>query len=317
MSERNLLLKTENLSISYGDIPIVRNVNISLGYGEVLGIVGESGCGKSTLLRSLMVLNINNSVIRGQIDFDGRNLTGISKENLRLLRGSDISFISQNAYLSMDAAEKISHLFYETIRMHRSGIKKKQSNLKAQEWMERLLLKEPERILNSYPFELSGGMCQRVSIAVAMINNPKLILADEPTSALDVTAQSEVVRQMRLLRDNYQVSMVVVSHNFGVIAGLSDAIAVMYAGRIVEYGNAAELLVTPLHPYTKALLEAIPDMNGTISQGLPGTPPAFTRDMSGCPFADRCPKYKEICRKYEPEEQKIGISHRVWCFDVP
>lgn len=316
MSDLNNLLKVENLFVSYLKIPVVRGVSFKLGSGESLGIVGESGCGKSTMLRALMMLKSNDVSIDGSICFSGSEITELPEESLRQLRGGQISMIPQNAFLSMDSTKNISALFYETVKMHRPGIKKFQSNQEAIQIMEELLLDDPWRILKSYPFELSGGMCQRVAIAAAMINRPKLLLADEPTSALDVAAQRQVVHQLRMLKNKFQVSVIIISHNLGVVAGMSDFIAVMYGGKIVEYGRTQEILENALHPYTKALIEAVPDMNGHISKGIPGIPPEFKRNMIGCQFAKRCPDALQQCIDTEPDNVFESSSHKVRCWRV-
>ncbi len=309
-------LTVENLFVSYDDIPIVRDVSFTLGKGEFLGVVGESGCGKSTMLRSFLMLKNEKTSIKGSISLLGEDITQLPEENLRKLRGADISMIPQNAFLSMDSTKTISSLFYETVRMHRFGVKRAKTDEKALQLMEELLLDNPKRILQSYPFELSGGMCQRVSIAVAMINQPKLILGDELTSALDVITQLQVVKQLKMLKETFHVSLIVVSHNLGVVSQLSDSIAIMYGGTIVEYGKTAEIFENPLHPYTKALICAIPNMSGHISAGLPGIPPVFKKEMTGCSFAERCPVVMEQCKYREPQDRYVSASHRVRCLHI-
>ncbi len=313
MSEQTVLLNVEKLNIAQGGIPIVRDVSFVLYPGDALGVVGESGCGKTTMLRALMALKNDNTSYDGSINLLGDELTKLPEEKLRQLRGDAVAMVPQNAFLAMDATKTISSLFYETVRVHRRGIKRAESDTKAALLMEKLLLQDPERILRSYPFELSGGMCQRVMIAVSMINSPKLLLGDEPTSALDVSSQMQVVEQLKLLRDEFSVSMVIVSHNLGVIAQLTDKVAVMYAGRIVEYGLTREVLENPEHPYTRALIAAIPDISGEISEGLAGTPPVFTREMRGCPFAERCPEASPVCREAFPEAGMLSQTHIVYC----
>lgn len=316
MGELHNVLTVKNLSVSYDDVKIVRDVTFSLKKGEFLGIVGESGCGKTTMLRALMMLRKGNSSISGTVQFQNRELTELSEEELRRLRGADISMIPQNASISMDPTKTISALFYETIRMHGEKISRKESNRRAAEIMEALLLSHTDRILKSYPFELSGGMCQRVMIAAAMINNPQLMLGDEPTSALDVNSQLQVIKQLKMLKENFHISLVVISHNLGVISNISDQIAIMYGGRIVEYGPCDQVLKTPLHPYTKALIAAVPDADGNISKGLAGVPPIFEKDMRGCPFAERCSHCLESCRTELPGDTLVGEAHSVQCFRV-
>lgn len=307
------VLEVKNLYVSYDEIQIVRDINFRLNRGEFLGIVGESGCGKTTMLRALMALRKSGSSFSGSIRFMGRELNGLPEERLRQLRGSDISMIPQNASVAMDGTMTISSLFLETIRIHGRKVTRRESDAIASALMQSLLLEDTERILRSYPFELSGGMCQRVMIAVAMVNDPKLILGDEPTSALDVTSQLQVLKLLKRLRELSKVSLVMISHNLGAIAAISDTIAVMYGGRIVEYGPRDAVLNAPAHPYTRALIAAVPDTAGNISGGLPGTPPPFAKDMRGCPFAGRCPLGEERCKEETPKDRRVDESHRVQC----
>lgn len=306
------ILEVNNLFVYYGDIPVVRDVSFSLEEGRYLGIVGESGCGKTTLLRSLMALDTKGERLKGSIRFMGREMTAMDRKELRSVRGKDMAMIPQNAALSMDNTKTVSSLFYETARVHGTCRDKKSSDKRAAELMGSLMLEDTDRILRSYPFELSGGMCQRVAIAAAMVNGPKLLLGDEPTSALDVTSQLEVVKQLKSLK-SYGVSMVIISHNMGVVAALADDIAVMYGGRIVEYAGKEELLSRPAHPYTRALIDAVPDLSGNISRGIDGTPPSFTEDMTGCPFAKRCPRRTAGCDEFIFEYSTVSPGHRVGC----
>lgn len=313
MPGREQLLEVNHLHVLYGGVPIVQDACFTLAAGETLGMVGESGCGKSTMLRALMLLGKSGTDIHGEILFRGSNLRTLDAVALQELRGSHISIIFQNAYLSMDPVKTISSLFHETIRMHRGKTDKKQSDAEAAQLLEKLLLEEPQRILRSYPFELSGGMCQRVGIAVALINRPSLILADEPTSALDVISQAQILDELKMARDTFGTSLIVVTHNIGVVTQLADWVAVMYAGSIVEYGTKAQLLQGALHPYTQALLRARPDLDGNISEGLPGMPPDFSHMPEGCAFAARCPRAGEICHRISPGETSPGTHHRVRC----
>lgn len=308
------ILDVAHLYVSYEDVNIVRDISFSLKRGEFLGVVGESGCGKTTMLRALMALKRPGNTFGGNICFLGRDLIQMKPEELRRLRGSEISMIPQNASAAMNGTKTISSLFHETIQVHFGRISRGESDRRATDLMRSLLLEDTERILKSYPFELSGGMCQRVMIAAALINKPKLILGDEPTSALDVTSQLQVVNQLKLLKQVSEASMVMISHNLGVIAAISDTIAVMYGGRIVEYGTRDEVLFHSRHPYTKALIAAVPDRDGHISKGLPGTPPVFEKGMKGCPFAGRCEFCQDCCKEELPEDHWITATHRVQCF---
>ena len=276
--------------------------------------VGESGCGKSTLLRTLMMLMEENCQIdKGAVFFEETDLTKLSEKELRLLRGKDIVMIFQNAALASNPLHKIGHQFYETITSHSGKMSKKECYAKAEDILKKLKFKEPKRILNSYPFELSGGMNQRVALALAILMNPKLILADEPTSALDVTVQAQVIKQMRQLREAYRTAMLVVTHNMGVVAQLCDKVGVLYAGRIVEWGSVKDILEYPKHPYTQALISAIPEMNGEDPTGIPGSPKEFTKEEIGCDFAPRCTKAKENCACVVPEKVVLSDEHWALC----
>lgn len=313
MSKSNHIFEVKNLYVSYNNVQVVRDVSFTLNKGEILGIVGESGCGKTTLLRTLMMLKQKGLSVSGSIKFLDKELTQLSKEELRYIRGNKIAMIPQNAMASMNPIKKISSLFNETIKVHNGKISYKESDKKAITIMESFLLDNPQRILKSYPFELSGGMCQRVAIAAAMINNPMIILGDEPTSALDVKSQFKIVEQMQILKSKFNVSLVVISHNLGVISKISDKIAIMYGGRIVEYGRKDEIIKKSRHPYTKALIKAVPDVNGNTSKGLEGIPPVFTKNMKGCPFFQRCSEQDEMCLSILPQNISISQSHQVQC----
>ena len=302
------MLRVKKLCISYEGIPIVKDAEFEVKEKEIIGIVGESGCGKSTLLQSLLMLEKKAVIDSGEVIFRDRRLGDLSEEEIRCIRGNEIAVVFQNAALSMDPMKTIGNLFYETVRMH-SRITKKECEKRAKDLMKKVRLADVDRIWKSYPFELSGGMCQRIAIAAAMMNQPSLILADEPTSALDVTAQAQVVALMQYLREEFGTSMIVVSHNMGVIAQLADKIAVMYSGNIVEWGTAGEVLHSPGHPYTKALINAIPRMDGSIPKGIAGRPPEFSEKRTGCPFAPRCGKRTAVC---SGRPEKIFLSEEHW-----
>lgn len=309
-----ILLNVDSLHVSYSGIPTVKDICFSINTGEIVGLVGESGCGKSTLLRSIMLLMEENSFIeQGLIEFEGNDLTQLSEKELRLIRGKDIVMVFQNAALASNPLHKIGHQFYETINSHAGKTSKKECDVKAEKILNRLKFQDPKRILKSYPFELSGGMNQRVALAVAMLLNPKLILADEPTSALDVTVQAQVIKQMRELRDTHQTAMLVATHNMGVVAQLCDKVGVLYAGRIVEWGSVTDILQEPKHPYTKALISSIPEMNGEDPIGIPGAPKEFTKEDTGCGFAPRCTMARDTCFNITPEKVLISQEHWALC----
>ncbi|MDD5953471.1 MAG: ABC transporter ATP-binding protein [Oscillospiraceae bacterium] len=308
------LLQVNKLCVSYGKIPVVQDVSLHLKAGEIAGLVGESGCGKSTLLRALMMLNGDTAhVTGGSILFLGQDLVQMNEEALRQLRGDQISMIFQDCGEACDPVKTIGYQFWETMNSHGKKYSKRECNAQASDLLRQLRMPEPERILKSYPFELSGGMNQRVGIALAMINHPKLLLADEPTSALDVTVQMQVLRQLHDLRNTYQTAMLIVTHSMGVAAQLCDLIGVMYAGHLVEWGPCGDVLAHPAHPYTKALIGAIPQGDGQDLVGIPGRTPDFSQEMIGCPYGPRCPYAAEDCHREMPAEQTRPNGHWVRC----
>ena len=307
-----MLLEVEDLQAGYAQVPVVKGIRLSLREGEIAGIVGESGCGKSTFLRSLMVLDGRQNILGGSIRFAGTDLLSLSEEELRRIRGKDMVMIFQNAARASDPLKTIGHQFYETMRSHCGKVSKKECWQKAEAVLQQLHFPDPHRVLKSYSFELSGGMNQRAAIALALLLGPRLMLADEPTSALDVTAQAQVIKQMQALRETTRTAILLVTHNIGVVAQLCDQVGVMYAGRLVEWGTVREVLESPAHPYTQALLRSIPDMQGE-PEGIPGTPPDFTEEISGCAFAPRCPLACETCRTMLPETCMVSEGHWALC----
>jgi len=256
------LLQVNGLCAGYGGCDTVRNVSLDVARGEIFGIAGESGCGKSTLLKAIMELPASGVAInRGSVVFDGRNLSGLSPGEFRKIRGSEMCMVFQNASASMNPIRKIKKQAYETLRSHRKMCRCEAYDLIASVF-EKLGLSDFDRIMNSCPYELSGGMNQRVAIALAMVMEPKLILADEPTSALDVTTQAQVADELMLLREKFGTSVVIVSHNIGLISRMADTVAVMHDGQIAEMGAKEKVLKNPEHPYTKSLIEVVPRLKG-------------------------------------------------------
>lgn len=304
------LLTIENLNVSYDDKPILRGVDMEVRKGEIVGIVGESGCGKSTTIyATLGILGKGGKVTNGSIRYGDTELLTLPKEKMRRLRGPEISLVAQNPMMAFHPVRKIGAQLRDMVKCH-PGISYQEAEEKILEVMAKMNLNDGKRLLNSYTFELSGGMCQRVSIAMAMVLNPKLLLADEPTSALDVTVQKQVVEEMRRLSDEYGNSTMIVSHNMGVISHISDRVYVMLNGRVLEYGDKDAVIKNPLHPYTKNLIEAIPSMNKPAPKGIRIT--KLDRSFNGCPLASSCPHCNGGCQEW-PDATEAESGHFVHC----
>ena len=306
------ILNLKNLSVSYGDINILKDIDLSLKKGEILGIVGESGSGKSTLIKSVMGILDENASIDGEINFEGKDLASLSLKDYRKIKGKEISMIFQNPTEYFNPTRKISKQFIETIRSH-NDISKQEIQKKSINTFKFLGLQDGKKIWNSYPFELSGGMNQRVAIALSIMLEPKILLADEPTSALDVTVQAQVVKELLKLRQKLNTSIILVTHNIGVASYMSDNIGVMYGGRIIEYGESEELINNPKHPYTKMLINSVPVINGNIPNGIEGSLPNFQEIKEGCVFLDRCKYASRECKIKVPSAKYWGKSHWSSC----
>lgn len=306
------ILNLKNLSVSYGDINILKDIDLSLKKGEILGIVGESGSGKSTLIKSIMGILDENASIDGEINFEGKDLASLSLKDYRKIKGKEISMIFQNPTEYFNPTRKISKQFIETIRSH-NDISKQEIQKKSINTFKFLGLQDGKKIWNSYPFELSGGMNQRVAIALSIMLEPKILLADEPTSALDVTVQVQVVKELLKLRQKLNTSIILVTHNIGVASYMAHNIGVMYGGRIIEYGESEELINNPKHPYTKMLINSVPVINGNIPNGIEGSLPNFQDIKEGCVFLDRCKYASRECKIKVPSAKYWGKSHWSSC----
>ena len=308
------ILDVKQLDVSYNGTQILKDLTVDLNSGEILGIVGESGSGKSRLIKAIIgLLGDNGQIDHGHMEFDGIDLIRIKGEELRKLRGTRLGMVFQHPGMSFNPIRKIGTQFFEALKAHEK-FEKEEARERILEILRQLRLEDGERVLNSYPFELSGGMNQRVAIALAMLLNPELLLADEPTSALDVTVQAQVVRQMMDLRDKFGTTIIIVTHNMGVVSYMVDKVAVMYAGHLVEYGPKVEVMKHPQHPYTKALIAAIPQIEGGEMTGIPGKPPVFGEKYLGCPFAPRCPSACPECSQEMTLTRKYyNDSHWTLC----
>lgn len=300
-----MLLEIENLKTIYrikeGEIKAVDGVSLQLEKGQNLGLIGESGCGKSTIVKSILrILERNGQVIEGKIKFENEDLVKLDEKHFRRNLWDKIALIPQSSMNSLNPVYEISSQIFEAIKLHRKDVKKKQYLSKMREYFSLMGL-NPNRI-NQYPHQFSGGMAQRVVIAMAMILNPVLIIADEPTTALDVIMQDQILKNFLELRQKFDNSLLLVTHDISIVAEVCDHVAVMYAGKIVEYGSVRKIFNKPLHPYTMGLINAFPDIqtSNKLLVSIPGTPPNLISPLSGCRFADRCPFRVELCEE-EPD----------------
>jgi oligopeptide/dipeptide ABC transporter ATP-binding protein len=297
-----------NFSSSDADVHALRGVSFDLRPHEVLGIVGESGSGKSVTGLAILGLLAKNAVVSGSVSMKGTELLGMNDKGLRQYRGDRIAMIFQDPLTSLNPVYSVGWQIDEALRAHRS-LSKDEARRESIRLLEVVGIPQAGNRIDNYPHEFSGGMRQRVVIAIAMANNPDVIIADEPTTALDVTVQAQVLDALERALAQSKSSMILITHDLGVIAGLADRVAVMYAGRIVEIGTAEEVFYQPSMPYTHGLLGAVPRVDNEGAERLhqiPGAPPSMTSLSSGCPFAPRCPLRQSRCLQEEPELRLIG-----------
>lgn len=300
MSEYLVDIQHERLSFftPAGEVKALNDVSIHLNDGEVLGIVGESGSGKSVTAYSLMGLTaFPGKLVGGTIDFNGHRINDLSEKEFRKIRGNEVSIIFQDPMTSLNPVYTIGNQIMEVILLH-TDKNKEQARARAKELLELVGINEPEKRLKQYPHELSGGMRQRVMIAIALACEPKLLIADEPTTALDVTIQAQILELMMELKEKLGMAIIMITHDLGVVASMCDRIAVMYAGRIVEYGTTDDIFYNPKHEYTKGLLKSIPRLDAKEHERLvpiEGTPIDLLNPPAGCPFAPRCSNCMKIC----------------------
>ena len=312
------ILELKNLNVSFKIeeelFKAVNNVSFSLEKGQVLGIVGESGCGKSVTAMSILKLLPSNAVIEsGEILFNGKNLLEFSNREMQHLRGSKIALIPQDPLTSLNPLYTVGDQIMETIKHHRK-IDTKEAREIAIKALQDVKIPEAESRMNEYPHQFSGGMSQRVLIAMALCCNPEIIIADEPTTALDVTVQAQILDLIKELQKKRNTSLIFITHDLGVIAEFCDYVAVMYAGQIVEYADVKELFSNPLHPYTKGLFESLPTKDKEELKVIKGQPPSITEYIPGCTFHPRCPFKMENCDKDEPQKVDKENGHYVSCY---
>ncbi|HUI71699.1 MAG TPA: ABC transporter ATP-binding protein [Spirochaetia bacterium] len=313
------ILRVNDISIQYpisiGVVRAVEGVSFTLADGEALGLVGESGCGKSTLGLSLLkLLRPPGRVTTGEILYRGTDVLGLDRRSLLSLRGRSISMIFQNPLTSLNPLFTVERHFLETIHFHDPSMPRAQALSGVEKMLATLGIER--RRLREYPHQLSGGMRQRIMIGLALIMNPDILIADEPTTSLDVIVEAGFTELLTTLRRVYKLSIILITHNLGLVAEIADRIAVMYAGKIMEIGRAEDIFARPLHPYTQGLINCVPNVQ--IEQKelvtMPGSPPDLVSPPTGCRFAPRCPKVMPVCRERQPELREHAEKHMAACW---
>lgn len=316
------LLEVKNLQVSFqtffGEVEAVRGISFNVEKGKTLAIVGESGCGKSVTAGSIMKLLPQPPVLYkgGEIIFEGENLLTKTEKQMNEYRGNKIAMIFQDPMTSLNPTMKIGKQIVEGLRRH-TGMSTDEANKKAIEMLELVAVPHADKRVHQYPHEFSGGMRQRVMIALAMSCNPSLLIADEPTTALDVTVQAQILDLMKGIQDKLGMSIILITHDLGIVADKADDVVVMYAGQIVEQGKTNDIFYNPKHPYTKNLLASVPrpDMKkGEPLYSIQGTPPDLYKPPMGCGFFDRCSEAMIVCEKNMPEFYEHGSGHFSRCF---
>ncbi len=319
--QKEPMLQVRDLAISFfnktGETQAVRGISYDLSKGEVLGIVGESGSGKSVSTHGILRLTPDSGRVKsGEIIFEGQDLLKLSRKELQKIRGDRISMIFQDPMTALDPLFTVEYQLNESLKKH-TNLNKEQRRARMLELLPLVGINEPERRLEQYPHELSGGMRQRIMIAMALSCNPDLLIADEPTTALDVTIQAQIVDLLKELKDKLGMAIIFITHDLGVVSDICDQIIVMYAGKIVEEGTSRQIFYEHAHPYTQGLLDSVPDISTDQNERLkpiPGNPPIMTDVKPGCPFAERCSHAMGICVKEEPPLFEIDETHAAACW---
>ena len=315
MSEE--LIRLNNVSIDYkvrdGYLSAVKDVSFNINKGEIFAIVGESGCGKSTVAHSIIRLLDKNAKVGGEILFNGQDLTKVSDKEITGIRGRDIGMIFQNPLDSLNPVFTTGYQVQEGIVL--DGVRKDEAWNKVIELYRDIKMPDPEKRAKAFPHEMSGGMRQRVMISMMLGRNPQLLIADEPTTALDVTIEAQILEIIKQLKEEFGTSIMLITHNFGLVAEVADRVAIMYAGELVEQGDVFEVFAKPVHPYTTRLMKALP--RNTKHEGrletIDGTVPRLTEKKPGCRFANRCPNAKAICFDTDPEVVHLSANHSYRC----
>ena len=321
MENNNNVLEIRGLNSYFftekGVAPAVDGLDLDIPKGKIIGLVGESGCGKSMTAKSVMgLLKYPGRVAGGSIRFEDQDLTRLSDKELRKICGNDISMIFQEPMTSLNPVLKVGRQVRETLLVHNPAMSKAEAKQRVVEMFQRVGIPEAEKRYDCYPHELSGGLRQRVMIAMAMVCKPKLLIADEPTTALDVTIEAQILRLMKELRDETGMSVLIITHNMGVVAEICDYVYVMYAGKIMEQAETFELFDHTMHPYTKGLLDSIPRIgqNAERLHTIPGVVPNLLHLPQGCPFSNRCEYATDQCRTEKAQLHPVAPDHQVRCF---
>jgi oligopeptide/dipeptide ABC transporter ATP-binding protein len=315
------LLEIENLDIHYrtrrGNVEAVSNVSFSIAKGQALGLAGESGCGKTTIGNAILrILPPEGEIVKGTIKLAGIDLTKLNEREIQKVRGKDVSMIFQGAMNAFNPVRTIESQLAESLTIHRKDIREKAAIRQARELLTKVGI-DPS-LGRSYPHELSGGMKQRAFIAMALISQPKLIIADEPTTALDVMIQAQVLKLLKEMIREFTLTILIISHDLSVLAENCDKIAIIYAGQLVEIADAKVIFISARHPYTKGLISSIPKFGGDseLIPALKGSPPTLLNPPRGCRFSSRCPIGEEKCELEPPELAKINNGHKVACYHI-
>lgn len=321
MENNNNVLEIRGLNSYFftekGVAPAVDGLDLDIPKGKIIGLVGESGCGKSMTAKSIMgLLKYPGRVAGGSIRFEDQDLTRLSDKELRKICGNDISMIFQEPMTSLNPVLKVGRQVRETLLVHNPTMSKAEAKQRVVEMFQRVGIPEAEKRYDCYPHELSGGLRQRVMIAMAMVCKPKLLIADEPTTALDVTIEAQILRLMKELRDETGMSVLIITHNMSVVAEICDYVYVMYAGKIMEQAETFELFDHTMHPYTKGLLDSIPRIgqNAERLHTIPGVVPNLLHLSQGCPFSNRCEYATDQCRTEKAQLHPVAPDHQVRCF---
>lgn len=318
----NNILEIRDLHTSFitynGEVKAVRGVDFDLKKGEILGVLGESGSGKSVTALSIeRLLSDNGKIVKGSVIFNGEDMAQKSEHDMQKLRNTKLAMVFQDPMTSLNPTLRVETQIIERLRAFNKKLSKKEARERALELLKAVKIPDAEERLHAYPFELSGGMCQRVMFAVAIACNPEVLIADEPTTALDVTIQRQILNIMKDLRDTNNLSVILITHDLGVVAETCERVVVMYGGKIMEEGTVEEIFSNPKHPYTCALKRSMPEVNDESAirlASIEGTPPSLLHPPEGCPFHARCDHAMYVCSQELPPYYKISDTHRSMCW---